>query len=101
MKGSGGFIGLTENPSALKRWMLSGPELTRLQNQFEAEYLPVDDPDDPKYFQNHRNGYAAQKSFISKFVAFFQLSKSWETLFWMTFPNLSPLIAAIALVKQE
>ena len=36
VKGSGGFIGLTENPIALKRWMLSGPELTRLQNQFEA-----------------------------------------------------------------
>ena len=63
MKGSGGCIGLTENPIAFKRWMLSGPELARLQNQFETEYLPAIDLDDPKYFQNHQSGYAAQKSF--------------------------------------
>ena len=39
VKGSGGCIGLTENPVAFRRWMLSGPELVRLQQQFEDEYL--------------------------------------------------------------
>ena len=39
VKGSGGCIGLIENPVAFRRWMLSGPELVRLQQQFEDEYL--------------------------------------------------------------
>ena len=30
IKGSGSCIGLTENPVAFRRWMLSGPELARL-----------------------------------------------------------------------
>ena len=37
VKGTGGCIGLTENPVAFRRWMLSGPELARLLNQFEDE----------------------------------------------------------------
>ena len=35
VKGSGGCIGLTENPAAFKRWMLSGPELARLQRKLK------------------------------------------------------------------
>ena len=34
VKGDGGAVGLTENPSALKRWMLCGPEMARLISQF-------------------------------------------------------------------
>ncbi len=34
IKSSAGCIGLTENPVAFRRWMLSGPELIRLQKQF-------------------------------------------------------------------
>ena len=29
-KGDGGAVGLTENPAALRRWMVSGPEMARL-----------------------------------------------------------------------
>ena len=35
VKGDGGAIGLTEDPSALRRWMVAGPELSRLVNEFE------------------------------------------------------------------
>ena len=91
VKGSVGFIGLTETPSALKRWMLSGPELTRLQNQFEAEYLPVNDPDDPKYFQNHRSGYAAQKSFHKQVRSLFSTIKNMGNPFLDDFPELVTL----------
>ncbi|KAK0056414.1 hypothetical protein Bpfe_014194 [Biomphalaria pfeifferi] len=28
IKGEGGAVGLTENPSALRRWMIGGPELS-------------------------------------------------------------------------
>ena len=63
MKGSGGRIGLTENPAAFRHWMLSAPELARLKKQFQERYFPDTDPDYPRNFQNHKQGYAAQKTF--------------------------------------
>ena len=38
-KGAGGAVGLTENPTAFRRWMLSGPEMARLLKEFQEEYL--------------------------------------------------------------
>ena len=35
IKGDGGAIGLTENPTALKRWMVAGPEVSRMVAQYE------------------------------------------------------------------
>ena len=32
VKGDGGAVGLTENPSPLRRWMVSGPEISRVVN---------------------------------------------------------------------
>ena len=81
VKGSGGFIGLTESPIALKRWMLSGPELARLQSQFEADYLPVNESDDPKYLQNHENGFATQKLFHKQVSSLYSVIKIWVTPF--------------------
>ena len=39
MKGSGGAVGLTENPSAFRKWMVTGPEQARLLKEFEADYF--------------------------------------------------------------
>ena len=35
VKGAGGIVGLTENPSPLKRWMTAGPEISRFSEEFE------------------------------------------------------------------
>ena len=35
MKGKGWVVGLTENPVALKRWIIAGPEKARLTTEFE------------------------------------------------------------------
>ena len=35
VKGSGGAVGLTDNPSALRRWMVTGPEVARMVTEFE------------------------------------------------------------------
>ena len=35
VKGDGGAVGLTENPSALRRWMIAGPEVARMVQEFE------------------------------------------------------------------
>lgn len=36
VKGDGGAVGLTDNPSALRRWMISGPEVARVVREFET-----------------------------------------------------------------
>ena len=43
--------------------MLSGPELARLQKQFEEQYMYGADPEHPRNFQNHEQGLSAQKTF--------------------------------------
>ena len=42
VKGLGGAVGLTENPSAFRKWMIAGPEKARILKEFEQEYLPED-----------------------------------------------------------
>ncbi len=39
LRGSGGLVGLTENPSAFKPWMIAGPEQSRLLTEFESQFL--------------------------------------------------------------
>ena len=34
VKGDGGAIGLTEDSAALRRWMIAGPEISRLVGEF-------------------------------------------------------------------
>jgi hypothetical protein len=50
-------------PVAFRRWMLSGPELSRLQTQFEGEYLLDDDPEHSTNLQNHEQALSAQRNF--------------------------------------
>ncbi len=45
VKGDGGAVGLTENPSALRRWMVSGPEMARLIGEFESSMTEKQDSD--------------------------------------------------------
>ena len=35
VKGEGGVVGLTENPAALRRWMVAGTEIARQVDEFE------------------------------------------------------------------
>ena len=39
VKGSGGVIGLTRNPEALRRWMVAGPETARITTEFEGQAI--------------------------------------------------------------
>ena len=38
IKGVGGTIGWTENDSGLRRWLISGPEIARLLEEFELSH---------------------------------------------------------------
>ena len=90
VKGSGGCIGLTENPVAFRRWMLAGPELARLQRQFEEEYLP-DTKLSSQHFQNHEHGHAAQKAFLKQVTSLFKTIQIMGNPFLDDFPELVTL----------
>jgi len=59
VKGSGGAIGLTENPSAFKKWMTAGPEQARLLKEFETEFMR----ESPGKQLHHEEGLWMQKAF--------------------------------------
>ena len=35
VKGEGGVVELTDNPSALRRWIVAGPKISRIVAEFE------------------------------------------------------------------
>ena len=88
IKGRGGCIGLTENPTAFSRWMLSGPELARLQKQFEEQYLSGVDPEHPRNLQNHEQGITAQKTFQKQVNSLFNTFIKMSNPFLDDFPEL-------------
>ncbi|GFS18353.1 hypothetical protein ElyMa_001520000 [Elysia marginata] len=60
VKGSGGVIGITQNPSALRRWMFSGPEISRLIDQFEDTCM---DENEERQHPHHEQNFQTQKTF--------------------------------------
>ncbi len=61
MKGDGGIIGITENESALNRWMTSGPEITRLLQEYESKHHKTSKPSKPRH---HEQTPSIQKQFV-------------------------------------
>jgi len=62
IKGDGGAVGLTENPSALLRWVIAGPEIARVIEEFEASSRFTDTAED---FRHHEQVPGTQRKFIS------------------------------------
>ena len=61
IKARGGAVGLTENPAALTRWMIAGPEVARVVIEFEENVQPsIDNVNADHHDQKKSN----QKSFI-------------------------------------
>lgn len=58
VKVAGGAVGLMENQDALRRWMVSGPELSRLLNEFEN----ITDVSSG-HNKCHEQGFSTQKTF--------------------------------------
>ena len=60
VKDDGGAVGLTENPAALRRWMVSGPEMARVIGEFETSIEKRKDLD----LRHQEEAKHVQKSFI-------------------------------------
>ena len=59
IKGDDGTVGLTEDESALQKWMVSGPEISRLIEQFEYDNRVKAD------FRHHKETEANQTSIMA------------------------------------
>ena len=70
VKSSGGAVGLTENPSAFRKWMVSGPEQARILKEFEED-LPQHK--DSEYGFHHEEGFSTQRNFKEQTVNLVQV----------------------------
>ena len=70
VKDSGSAVGLTENPSAFRKWMVSGPEQVRLLREFEEEYLAKENSE---HGYHHEEGLSMQKSFKEQAASLIQV----------------------------
>lgn len=61
VKDDGGAVGLTESPAALQRWMVCGPEMARLLNEFE---MSLDNAQSTPDIRHHEQRPGVQKSFV-------------------------------------
>ena len=59
VKSSGGAVGLTENPSAFRKWMTAGPEQARIMKEFEREFIP----EVVNRQKHHDEGFCSQRVF--------------------------------------
>ena len=57
-KESGGAIGLTDNPQMLERWIIAGPELSRVVKEFEGVQNELDE------LPHHQKSRASQRRFL-------------------------------------
>ena len=66
-----GAIGITEDPSALRRWMVAGPEVSYLVNKYET----VSEGKDTNEEQHHEQTAHAQKTFLDRVDKLFSTIK--------------------------
>ena len=66
VKGSGGVIGITNSPSSLRRWMLSGPQISRMVEEFQDQYL---DDDQELEQRHHEQDLPTQTTFQRQVVS--------------------------------
>ena len=66
VKGSGGAIGLTGNPGALRRWMVAGPEITKITTEFEEQAMHQQDDAGTTGHHHHDQQPAVQTVFLKE-----------------------------------
>ena len=71
VKGDGGAVGLTENPSALRRWMVAGPEMARLVGEFEVQ-LDKTKATDLKHHEQRRHVQKAFAQDVQSLISVFE-----------------------------
>ena len=65
VKGDGGAVGLTENPGALRHWIVAGPEVARIVTEFENT-TPSSTANNVNH---HEQSYGYQTSFLKDILS--------------------------------
>ena len=73
VKGDGGAVGLTENPAALLRWMVAGPEMTRVVGEFLSL---LDKKEADSHLHHHEDKPATQLMFLNHTKSLIKTVKS-------------------------
>ena len=63
IKGDDGTIGVTEDPSALRRWMIAGTEVSHLVAQYESTSEAKDANENIRYYEQTEH---TRKAFFDK-----------------------------------
>lgn len=63
VKGDGGAVGLTKNPNALRRWMVTGPEVARVITEIESSMLPQTSQSKKDKLRHHEETPSIQSAF--------------------------------------
>ena len=71
VKGDGGACGLTESPGALLRWMVAGPELARMTQEFEESIRSVT-KEDKRYHEQVPGVQVLFKKDVASLVSSFE-----------------------------
>jgi len=81
VKGEGGAVGLTENPSALRRWMVSGPEMARIINEFENS-IATGSTQTKQSAKHHEDTRSLQSLFYGDVTALTKTIEEMGNPFW-------------------
>ena len=63
IKGDGGAVSLTDDPNALRRWMVAGPEVARAIGEFQDAMKPVNS-ENTEESKHHEENRSWQKLFV-------------------------------------
>ena len=66
INGDGGFIGLTQDPNALLKWAVSGPEVVRVISEFESSIVTNTGTGMRDATEQHDQNRSAQQRFSSQ-----------------------------------
>lgn len=72
IKADGGAVGVTEDPSALRRWMIAGPQVSQLVSEYEAASEAKEAAEQTSH---HEQTPRAQKVFLEKVLKLTQVLK--------------------------
>ena len=70
IKGEGGAVGVTEDPSALRRWSVAGPEVSHLVEQYQVE---SEAKETPEHTHHHEQTPHAQRVFLERVHKLYQV----------------------------
>ena len=68
VKGDGGGVGLTDDPSALRRWMVAGPEIARMIDEFENLALDWNKREETRHHDQTVSVQASFAQYVSSLV---------------------------------